>query len=174
VKYINLIRNCVKVLPEQQSNFAQDCFNNKNSVMKRKFLLPGILFAGLMLLNFSVNQVYGQTPQNTQVKQQTVMYTCPMHPEVIQDHPGKCPKCGMTLVEKKELSKGTLHETHDSTCMKQEDLKMMHHSTMMKKDHMMRDTTMMRRDHMMHDSTMMKRDHMMHDTTSMKHDHMKM
>ncbi|MGH8396928.1 MAG: copper-transporting P-type ATPase [Gammaproteobacteria bacterium] len=24
-------------------------------------------------------------------------YTCPMHPEVIQDHPGACPKCGMTL-----------------------------------------------------------------------------
>ena len=34
-------------------------------------------------------------------------YTCPMHPEVISDKPGKCPKCGMDLVlkdapEKKE------------------------------------------------------------------------
>jgi Cu+-exporting ATPase len=25
------------------------------------------------------------------------VYTCPMHPEVRQDHPGSCPKCGMTL-----------------------------------------------------------------------------
>ncbi|MCX8226680.1 MAG: hypothetical protein OTI35_11430 [Sulfitobacter sp.] len=25
-------------------------------------------------------------------------YTCPMHPEVVQDTPGNCPKCGMTLV----------------------------------------------------------------------------
>ena len=25
------------------------------------------------------------------------IYTCPMHPEVIQDHPGTCPKCGMAL-----------------------------------------------------------------------------
>ena len=25
-------------------------------------------------------------------------YTCPMHPQVIQDHPGKCPICGMNLV----------------------------------------------------------------------------
>jgi len=25
-------------------------------------------------------------------------YTCPMHPEVKQDHPGSCPKCGMNLV----------------------------------------------------------------------------
>jgi Cu+-exporting ATPase len=25
------------------------------------------------------------------------IYTCPMHPEVRRDHPGNCPKCGMTL-----------------------------------------------------------------------------
>ncbi len=25
------------------------------------------------------------------------VYTCPMHPEVQQDHPGPCPKCGMAL-----------------------------------------------------------------------------
>jgi Cu+-exporting ATPase len=25
------------------------------------------------------------------------MYTCPMDPEIIQDHPGICPKCGMAL-----------------------------------------------------------------------------
>jgi Cu+-exporting ATPase len=24
-------------------------------------------------------------------------YTCPMHPEIHQDHPGECPKCGMAL-----------------------------------------------------------------------------
>jgi len=25
------------------------------------------------------------------------IYTCPMHPEIRQDQPGNCPKCGMTL-----------------------------------------------------------------------------
>ena len=30
-----------------------------------------------------------------------VKYTCKMHPEVVVDAPGKCPKCGMKLVEKK-------------------------------------------------------------------------
>ena len=28
------------------------------------------------------------------------VYTCPMHPEVQQNHPGECPKCGMTLEPK--------------------------------------------------------------------------
>ncbi|MGI8481451.1 MAG: heavy metal-binding domain-containing protein [Chthoniobacterales bacterium] len=28
-------------------------------------------------------------------------YTCTMHPDVVQDAPGKCPKCGMELVVKK-------------------------------------------------------------------------
>ena len=28
---------------------------------------------------------------------QGAVYTCPMHPEVKQDHPGDCPKCGMHL-----------------------------------------------------------------------------
>lgn len=35
----------------------------------------------------------------SQFQSQTT-YTCPMHPEVISDKPGKCPKCGMELVEK--------------------------------------------------------------------------
>ena len=29
--------------------------------------------------------------------QKSSAYTCPMHPEVRQDHPGSCPKCGMGL-----------------------------------------------------------------------------
>jgi hypothetical protein len=30
----------------------------------------------------------------------SIIYTCVMHPEVQQPAPGKCPKCGMTLVKK--------------------------------------------------------------------------
>jgi Cu+-exporting ATPase len=26
-----------------------------------------------------------------------IVYTCPMHPEIRQDHPGSCPRCGMAL-----------------------------------------------------------------------------
>ena len=28
------------------------------------------------------------------------IYACPMHPEVTSETPGKCPKCGMTLVQR--------------------------------------------------------------------------
>jgi Cu+-exporting ATPase len=35
--------------------------------------------------------------KKAQKPQGKTIYTCPMHPEVQQDHPGNCPKCGMTL-----------------------------------------------------------------------------
>src|SRR5256886_1814419 len=34
-----------------------------------------------------------------------MIYTCPMHPEIEQDHAGHCPKCGMTL-EPKTIGEG--------------------------------------------------------------------
>jgi len=49
----------------------------------------------------------------------TVKYTCRMHPEVISDKPGKCPKCGMQLVEvKSKEMKSTMSMGHDSTMSK--------------------------------------------------------
>ena len=37
------------------------------------------------------------TPQATPPRQSGTLYTCPMHPEIRQDAPGNCPKCGMAL-----------------------------------------------------------------------------
>ena len=40
-------------------------------------------------------------------------FTCPMHPEIIQDNPGDCPKCGMTL----EISGASMAKTKtEYTC----------------------------------------------------------
>lgn len=36
-------------------------------------------------------------PKDTAPEPAGTIYTCPMHPEVQQDHPGNCPKCGMSL-----------------------------------------------------------------------------
>lgn len=41
-------------------------------------------------------------------------YTCPMHPQIIQDGPGKCPLCGMTLVPLTKPGVHGGHETHSS------------------------------------------------------------
>lgn len=38
------------------------------------------------------------------------LYTCPMHPEVQQEHPGDCPKCGMTLEPKTVKARGNDEE----------------------------------------------------------------
>ncbi|MEW6279676.1 MAG: efflux RND transporter periplasmic adaptor subunit, partial [Candidatus Eremiobacterota bacterium] len=38
-----------------------------------------------------------------------VRYTCVMHPEVVMDRPGKCPKCAMDLVPQQRAGKLTAH-----------------------------------------------------------------
>lgn len=55
-----------------------------------------------------------QTSDHNQHEAAQKSYTCPMHPEVVSDKPGQCPKCGMNLVlqEKKED-----HSAHGSTQM---------------------------------------------------------
>lgn len=39
---------------------------------------------------------------------ETTIYTCPMHPEVVKDKPGTCPKCGMTLVAVKDTQEKSM------------------------------------------------------------------
>jgi Cu(I)/Ag(I) efflux system membrane fusion protein len=41
---------------------------------------------------------------------QKQLYTCPMHPQIVSDHPGQCPICGMDLV----LKTGTDEETESN------------------------------------------------------------
>jgi hypothetical protein len=39
-------------------------------------------------------------PLHSSDADQAEVYTCPMHPEVVSDKPGRCPKCKMKLVPK--------------------------------------------------------------------------
>src|SRR5438876_4202934 len=47
-----------------------------------------------------------------------MIYTCPMHPEIEQDHPGACPKCGMTL-EPKTIGVGDEEEQREIRSLSQ-------------------------------------------------------
>lgn len=60
-----------------------------------KWLLP--LLAVLLLFSCKEKTETTSTATAHQHSEQT-KYTCPMHPDVIRDQPGKCPICGMDLV----------------------------------------------------------------------------
>ena len=83
--------------------------------MKTKWILAGLLALGIAAFGMTgckKSPADSQTAQGISTNQAAqdiktnqatpvVQYTCPMHPEVVQDKPGHCPKCGMKLVEKK-------------------------------------------------------------------------
>ena len=77
-------------------------------------------------------------------------YTCLMHPEVVTDHPGNCPKCGMKLVPLKENNHSTLnsqlstpnrqsHMSHPSDATHHGEMGMSMHSTIDLADPMSRE-----------------------------------
>lgn len=46
-------------------------------------------------------------------KKKKTQYTCPMHPEIVQDEPGNCPICGMDLVKMPEKNDDSEDETYN-------------------------------------------------------------
>ena len=59
-----------------------------------KYILP-LVFTAVTAPLFALSDT-----TKTQTFTDSISYTCPMHPEVISDRPGKCPKCGMDLIQK--------------------------------------------------------------------------
>ena len=54
------------------------------------------------LVGSAVSEGLEQAAQTGDSAQSGAHYTCPMHPEVVSDTPGRCPHCGMKLVEQEE------------------------------------------------------------------------
>jgi membrane fusion protein, copper/silver efflux system len=69
-------------------------------MMKTKMLI----YASLLLMFFSACD-NGSQKATKESEKTSDIYTCSMHPQIIEHHPGKCPICGMQLVKKN----ATLH-----------------------------------------------------------------
>jgi hypothetical protein len=94
-------------------------------MQKQTFLLGIALALAAGTANAQIGAVdstaHDQKSEHTE-NQEKPKYTCPMHPEILTDHPGQCPKCGMTLVPVKAKTKSSTtnvqgsahHEGHGS------------------------------------------------------------
>ncbi|MHB8205964.1 heavy metal-binding domain-containing protein [Mucilaginibacter sp.] len=76
--------------------------------MKRVILMAvAILFSVGTVFATSSHIIKATADTAKKAKAAKVIYTCPMHTDVVSYKPGKCPKpnCGMTLVKKSDLKK---------------------------------------------------------------------
>lgn len=63
----------------------------------KTFLIFCLLLVGTGIVFISCKSKNERVSSSTEKKQ---LWTCSMHPEIIRDHPGNCPICGMELVKK--------------------------------------------------------------------------
>ncbi len=67
----------------------------------------------LMPREVQANTVHSHTEHNMASDEHSEMlYTCPMHPEVVQSEPGSCPECGMNLEPREVEAKHDHHNDH--------------------------------------------------------------
>jgi hypothetical protein len=72
---------------------------------KKTYIILYGAFITLIIMVVGISGLYASYSK-TQAKDSgltNAVYTCPMHPEVISDVPGDCPKCGMALVLKEDI-----------------------------------------------------------------------
>lgn len=65
-----------------------------------RYLKYSLLTFVIVVIGFAIYYFATKSENHSGHDQQTAVYNCPMHPEIIRDKPGNCPICGMTLVKK--------------------------------------------------------------------------
>lgn len=66
--------------------------------MKRRIIIIIVLIA-VLGISFGAYKVFFADKNDTENSKNEI-YTCPMHPQIVRDHPGVCPICNMDLVLK--------------------------------------------------------------------------
>lgn len=96
---------------------------------KTKIILTAVALAVVLFSYKFLNQKENSSEKSAHSEQKAdFYYTCPMHPQIHQDHPGECPICHMKLVkvtktEDKEIS-GTQDEKRSSVHVSQDQLEL--------------------------------------------------
>jgi hypothetical protein len=109
--------------------------------MKTKSILFVVLIMVFCSFQNSFAQQSFEKQDTTLTRDSTkIMYTCPMHSEIISDKPGTCPKCGMKLVKLengKKQSEPMQHQMGMMMSSKQGMSDMNQNKNEQKKGHMM-------------------------------------
>lgn len=101
--------------------------------MKSRMFVLVLMVAGLLLAGSMTRPAGAQEAKAKKEMVKTKKYYCPHHPNEVSDKPGKCPVCGMDMVEMKDMGKSQDVKTMkmDKDTMKG-DMKKMNHEKMMK------------------------------------------
>ncbi len=77
--------------------------------MKTKFVFTALILLAAVVGIGLMSAGCSKPKENPIASQGKTLYTCGMHPQVIQDHPGNCPICGMKLtpIRKTESAEGS-------------------------------------------------------------------
>ena len=84
-------------------------FEKKKKTMKKYFIYISILIGGILLgyLFFGTSEDKTTTSKDDATVETTEqMWTCSMHPQIMQEEPGDCPICGMDLIEAESGAEG--------------------------------------------------------------------
>jgi hypothetical protein len=88
-------------VPKSCEGFGSPAAYQKTLIMKKT---KSIATLALVTLTALITGCTASSPNDHSAQEhsgaKTIKYTCSMHPEIVQDNPGDCPKCGMKLVEK--------------------------------------------------------------------------
>ncbi|HEX4849731.1 MAG TPA: heavy metal-binding domain-containing protein, partial [Puia sp.] len=88
----------------------------KRYFLNNKYSSSGLIFLRLMFCIMTFISLssckHSQTKSASSVAKEDVYYTCSMHPQVHEEHPGKCPICQMDLIAVPKSSMKATNEVH--------------------------------------------------------------
>jgi len=94
-------------------------FNSERKIFFKGFGRRKLILVAVVLLAITAVAAYFLSPTVSEMVHQSEttavpesqLYTCAMHPQIVQDKPGQCPICGMDLVPLKSFDEK--HHHHD-------------------------------------------------------------